>query len=222
MGFIWAIVFMFGGLLLSVVIGTILLNNPFQLMLEGKGLLTGTLDSTGIIKWFIVGLQKPYVRGMVDDGEVTDVFNRDAVFMMSPPQKAEKPAEVKEDGGLTINLTEKEVNTSRFGMWQYPVFLWNGQNKTMITKDFLAKHESDMMARHNIIFLNRKVEQLSEDVKNFARHVVELHRKGKPKLTAGWIIIIVIVLLAVLAWLFAPALIDAFSGVYGTVNNAVN
>ena len=54
---------MMAGLLTSVLLGNLLLKNPFTSMLEGKGLLVLNLDSTGIIRPSIIGLDSPYIKG---------------------------------------------------------------------------------------------------------------------------------------------------------------
>ena len=60
-GFWAGLILLFVGMILSIILGNILLANPFTSMLEGKGLLALNIDSTGIIIPFLIGLQAPYV-----------------------------------------------------------------------------------------------------------------------------------------------------------------
>jgi len=210
-GFAWAMAWFFGGVLLSVVVGSLLLRNPFTIMLEGKGLLAATLDSTGIIRFFNVGLDSPYMKSKDKSVPMEDVFDRDAVFSLAPPVKASKNATWK-DGKLTIELDEEEINKARFGMFHYPVILWNNQLKSIVTKDWLSTLESESFREHGLLYMNRKLEDLTNHVRDFARHIVELTRPKEQWGTGKWITIVVLVIaFIVLAILLAPKLIELIS-----------
>lgn len=207
--------FMFAGLLLGVLIGNLLLKNPFTLMLEGKGILVINLDSTGILRPFIVAVQSPYLFGKVGNRPVQDIFDRAAVMHLAAPKRNEKPAEVKDDGTVKIELSEEKFNQARLAMFHYPVLFWNDQIKSILTKDFLGDREKAAFAEHTVLYLNRKMEELTSVVRDFGRHVVENLKPKSGMSGKTWIIIIVIILVGLLIALFAPAVINTIKGVGG-------
>jgi hypothetical protein len=121
---------MFVGLFTGLVVGNVLLKNPFTLMLEGKGILAVNLDSTGILKFFVLGIRSPYIVGKLWKKMVKDVFDRNTVYNIAAPIKAGVAEWIKKGekkGGLKIELTEEELNKARFGFYHYPVIVYNEQ-----------------------------------------------------------------------------------------------
>ncbi len=106
-GFLWSLAGMFGGILISLVISKLMINNPFSLMLEGNGILTHNIDSTGIIRPFLVAVQSPYIKNIKQG--VNDVFDRNAVYQYATPVKARKPIENLNDGGIRITLDKSQM-----------------------------------------------------------------------------------------------------------------
>lgn len=209
-----AIACMFGGLLCGVLIGNLLLRTPFSLMLEGKGLLTINMDSTGVIRPFITSLQAPYMRGILNRKKVEDVFDRNAVFSLAAPKKAMKKAQIMRDEKtgkeyFVMVLGEEEYNKARFGFLHYPVLIYNEQLSAFLTKDFLSEKESVLFAEHTILYLNKKAEELTSVLRDFARHVVD---SLKPKLELFKnpivIFIIVVIVLVLIAMMF-PSIMQA-------------
>ena len=86
--FLYALIFMAGGLVVSALIGNVLLDTPFRSMLEGKGVLALNIDSTGVIRPFIMSVKSPYVEGMLNNSLKSDVFDRDTVYNLAAPQEA--------------------------------------------------------------------------------------------------------------------------------------
>lgn len=212
---------LFVGLIVSMLVSNKLLTNPFTEMLEGKGILTLNIDSTGVIQPFIVGVHPPYIKGSLNRQPINDVFDRDAVFNLSIPIKNKTPAkqitEGENKGGINITLNEKDYNDGRFALFQYPVLIFNNQIKSIVTKGFLASEEKHSFAEHGVLYLNRKMEELTSAVRDFGRHVVEL---TKPK-EGFWqqnkaIIIIVMILVGLLIILFAPKVMEQLGGVAGS------
>lgn len=200
-----------------------LLKNPFTDMLEGNGILVIRFDSTGIIQPFIMQVQSPFIKGKLNKKPVSDVFNRETVYQMAEPIKLSEKAIIENE---TITVPEKalsisEYNKARFGLYQYPVLVWNDQLKSFITKDWLSEKETMAFATHNILFLNRTLEDLSFSIRNFARHVVETIRPGTNILANKWTWIIVVGFLLVLAAMFAPALIQNFQNLAQTASSAI-
>ena len=135
--------------LLVFIFGNLLLKNPFTEMLEGKGLLILNIDSTGIIRPFICSIEQPYIKGKIGKNIVDDVYDRDSVYnLANAEKKGVAIIENTEEGNkkITITLDETEFNKSRFGLFHYPVLIYNSQVKSLLTKDYLSEKEKDAFA----------------------------------------------------------------------------
>lgn len=199
-----------------------ILKNPFTEMLEGNGILAFNIDSPGIIKPFLLRIPQPYVKGKLGNEEVNDMYDRDAVFQLASAAKDCGTA-TKKDGKILFELDDAEFNRSRFGMYQYPVMIYNSQIKSLITKDFLSNIEKNSFAEHGVLFLNRKIEDLTSVLRDFARHIVELQRPKEGFFTRyPWLIWVVIIGVAIIAILFAKPVyqqvVGAASGATGGSN----
>lgn len=200
---------------LMIFLAGILLKNPFTLMLEGKGLLVFNIDSTGIIRPFVVGIDQPYVFGFLGKQKVHDVYDRDAVMQLAPPDKNGKF--MHKDGKIHIDLTEDQFNKSRYGMYQYPVLIYNAQVKSLLTKDFLSEQEKQSFAEHGVLYLNRKLEELSSIVRDFGRYVVELTKPQSEWYKNKWLWLILVVFGIIMLLLFARPIIDVVMNTAGNV-----
>lgn len=273
-GLMWAIGGLAVGVAISVLISKLMINNPFSLMLEGKGVLCQNIDSTGILRPFIVAVQSPFIKNKKLG--VTDVFDREAVFQYAIPANNRTPLEMLENGGvkltidkkamlqckeakefyevtldpgtyrlidtnpkkgvrrlelrgeaiekvrkatkdnlLVIELSEKEYNSGRFALYHYPALIYNDQLKSIITKDFLAGQEKEAFAEHNALYLNRVMEQLTNAVRDFGRHVVELTRPSGGLMSKWWVWVIIVVFVGILLAMFAGPVITAIKGASG-------
>jgi len=221
-GFIWALAWLAGGLLFTVIIGTLLLRNPFQRMLEGKGILAINMDSTGVLRPFIVSVNSPYIKGKIQGKKILDTFDRKTVFSWAVPQKSTTKATLEDGGGITIKLTEDKYNKARFGFFHYPCIIWNGQINGVITKDFLSEKESGTFAEHGVLYLNRKLEELTSNVRDFGRYVVEMTKPKKSIFESKWTWIILIVFGAIMLAMFAPAIINAIKGVASPASDTLS
>lgn len=229
-GLLGGVGFMLLGLLLSYLIGRLLLDNPFRAMLEGKGLLVIDLNSTGILRPFIMNIDLPYIKGKNAGKHIEDVFDRDAVhyltppteiksvaklekrtFKMSPKKKGDKPLE-REITGVNFFITERDFNNGRFGLNQFPVIIWNSALHSVLTKEFLSMEEKNSFAKHGVLYLNRKVEELTSHMRDFGRYVVDSLRPGLKVDGKKIMLIILIIGVVVLLALFAPKLIAAIKG----------
>lgn len=280
-GFMWSLVGMFVGLLVGVVISKLLIRNAFSDMLEGNGVLALNIDSTGILRPFIVAVQSPYIRNKKMD--VDDIFDRSAVMQLATPEHNRQPLGYLEDGGVRVvlekkamiklkqlnkdgpvgvlelkkgeytilkekkgavvlqltpeamkdlrektkeNLTlleldENEYNKGRFALFHYPVLIYNDQTKSIITKDFLAEQEKAAFAEHGILYLNRKMQELTSVVRDFGRYVVELTKPQSGFFGKWWVWIIIVIFVGILIALFAGPIITAIKGAAGSATGAV-
>jgi hypothetical protein len=197
-------------------------------MLEGKGLIVFNLDSTGVIQPFIVNVTSPYIQGSFKGRVVKDVFDRSSIFQLSVPKIHNTPAKLVNeviDGVPTniikIELTEKKYNENRFAFFHYPALLWNDQLKSFITKDDLSNNEKDTFAEHGVLYLNRKLEELTSVIRDFARYIVELTKPQGSFLGGKLFWIILVVGLVILAAIFAPSIIKTIQGSMGGATNSI-
>lgn len=218
-GFLYGLGFAGCGILLTWGIGTILLKNPFTDMLEGKGLLTIGLDSTGILKPFIISLKSPFIHGKLEGTQINDVFDRNTIFYLQAPKKSENPAVIK-DTTLNLQLTEQEYNRAKFSLYQYPVLIYNEQLHSLVTKEFLGTQESNAFAEHSILFLNRSIEELTARLREFGRYIVESLAPKEPFFKSKWFWIIIIIGGGIILALFAPQIINTFKGSAGLIKDS--
>lgn len=232
-GFVYGILGFLVALIISVFLGSLLLKNPFQDVLEGQGVLFIDMSSTGILQPTIFYVQDEYLRGKLHGSALEDVFDRNAIHHLSFPKKASKmayfvPGEAAAPGKaevppvLRFDFHKEDFNNSRFQLYHLPVVLYNHQLKSVLTKDFFAVKETQAFAKHNILYMNRKVQELVSSLLNFGRYVVE---QTKPKgnfLQSKWVWIIAIVAFAVMAVIFAPSIINTVSGFSGNAGAAVS
>lgn len=224
-------VFMFVGLVTGIIIANVMLYNPFTAMLEGKGLLAMDINSTGIIRTFLVNLKPPYVKGNIGKEKVVDVFDRETVCDLELPRK-EKGLEVPQvkytdDGKLKINIDYEAYNKSRFRMLHYPVLIFNSHLGSLLDKQMISKLEKETFAAHSIIFLNKKVEELTSVLTHFSRQVIELMR---PKSSAfdnpvirGIVIFIIIFAFLAIGYMFLkPMIMGSGSNPFAAATGAID
>lgn len=209
--FMIGMAFFGGGLLISVLVANILLNNPFTTMLEGGGLLAIDISSTGIMRPFICTVEQPYIKGKIGNENITDIYDRDTVLQLANPQQAGKV--IIKDNKISVTLNEDEFNRARFGLFQYPVLIFNGQVKSLLTKDFLSESEKKSFAEHGILYLNRKLEELTGVVRDFGRYIVELTKPQENWFAKRpWAIWLIIIAIIIMILLFAGPVIKQFMG----------
>jgi hypothetical protein len=226
-GFMYSLAFLMGTLLLCTLIANLLLSNPFTKMIEGGGILLLDISSTGIIRPSTIRVQSPYIYGKIGKTEVKDVFDRATVHNIAAPQQFKSGMKYITDennpkkGGISIELSEDEYNKARFGFWQYPCLIWNDQIKSLVTKDFLGEQEKATFAEHGLLYLNRKMEELTSVVRDFGRYIVELTKPQKGLFSGKtWMWIIIIIVFIILAALFAKPIWQAITGASGSAIQA--
>jgi hypothetical protein len=216
------LLFMGLGLAIGVLIGAIMLNNPFQLILEGQGVLCIDLNSTGILRPFVMRVKQPFIEGKIDNELATDVFDRECVFSLAAPVAAGRVQQGEGKDGITrvaIVLSEDDYNKARFGMFHFPTIIYNSQIRSIISKDWFAEKEKGAFAEHGILYLNRKLEELTSATRDFGRYVVE-SLKPKSLSLPSWTWVVVIIILAILAFMFAPNILQALGGAKTAVTGA--
>jgi len=218
-GWLWGIGAYLITMLIAIMCGSLLLNNPFTDMLEGKGLLAVNLDSTGIMRFFIIGVKSPFVTGKIDGKQIQDAFDRNTVMQMGVPVKTPASAYKQEGGKITLELDTGLYNQARFAFAHYPVLIWNNQVKSFLTKDFLADQEKIIFAEHGVLYLNRLMEELTSLVRDFGRYVVELTKPASSIFANKWFWIILIIGGGIMLAIFAPSIIAAIKGTTATATS---
>jgi hypothetical protein len=225
LGFLWAMGTMGLGLAISVLLANTMLKNPFSSMLEGAGVLAINIDSTGILNPFIMSVKSPYIEGVLNGTLRSDVFDREAVFNLAAPHKAGIVQQgIGSDGKVRIALilSEEDYNKGRFAMFHYPVILFNEQLNSIITKDWFSDQEKQGFAEHQVLYLNRKMEELTSVVRDFARYVVESLKPNKPfEIKPIWIIILIAVVIIILLVVFGPSILPTLKGAAGSVTQGI-
>lgn len=212
-GFLWSLAFLGAGLLINTIISAMLIKNPFTQMVEGKGILAINMDSTGILTPFILAVNPPFLKGKIFNKNINDVFDRSTVLQIAQPIQNKTPAKPNEEGGIDIKLDREKYNLGRFALFHYPVIIWNEQINSILTKDFFAEKEKDAFSEHGVLYLNRKMEELTSAVRNFGRYVVELTKPDKFKMTPiKWVILAIIIAGGIVLFMFAPSIIKVIKG----------
>lgn len=226
--------FLFGNMIVGLLImlvavivfsllGTMLLRNPFTMMMEGKGLMAINMDSTGIIRPFIVSLQRPFITGRLGKKQVRDVFDRATVTQITAPEIAKEPATVSDDGTIKFEIPQKLYNQARFALYHYPVVLYNEQVNSIITKDMLSEGEKAIFAEHMVLYLNRKIEELTSQVRDFSRYVVESLKPKDSIWGNKWLwTVIIIAAIIIMAIMFGPLVFNAVTKASGGAGNAIS
>lgn len=216
LGFLWALVIMLICMIVSIFAASLLLKNPFSSLLEGSGLLFLDINSTGVIQPFIMQLDSPFLVGKKGKKEIRDIYDRETVGYLAKPIINIKKAEITKEGGLKIELTERQINDGRFAMFQWPVIFYNSSLSTIITKDFLSKMEKDSFAEHLALYLNHVMNELSGFIRDFGRYIVELQKPSKSWLQSKWVIVVVVALVILLIILFSGPVITTIQGFFGS------
>lgn len=222
LGFLLSFVCMGVGLLLSAFIANKMLDNPFRSMLEGKGVLALNIDSTGIIRPFIMAVRPPYVEGKINNKLASDVFDRETVYNLAAPQEVGMVQQGRgkdDEVRIALILSEKEYNMGRFALFHFPVIIFNEQINSILTKDFLSEQEKQGFAEHQVLYLNRKMEELTSVIRDFGRYVVESLKPKSFKISSTWVIIIVIVVIIILLVIFAPSIIPTLQKTAGGITS---
>jgi len=229
---IWfGIAFMLGGMLISVIIANMLLNNPFRAMLEGKGLMMLDINSTGIMQPYIMRLELPFIKGNKGDKEIKDTFDREKIVNLAPPISCKKTtAKLDKEGGVSIDLEtlklEKEkLNQSRFAFFHFPVILYNSVIKSVVDKNFLSENEQEAFTDHLAYHLLNSLEETSNTLRHLTRYVAEQLRPVQQLFKNKWVLVLVIVIvlifIGVLVWKGAPMFSNAFASSAERVADAV-
>lgn len=219
------------GIIICAVMSNKLLHHPFSALVEGSGIVTLDVNSTGIIGCFISQMSNPpKIIGIMNRlKHVTDVYERDLVHTLFVPYKGVlvDAVEVDVDSGehigkcQVLKMPEKNDYNKLFSFEGKPTFIYNRNLDMYVGKDYLSRMETESTLQHSINHLLNLGKHLSENVDPFARYVVEMTRPKKSWLSGKmkWILIaIIVIMIVVLLAMFAPSFIGGIqSGMQGLV-----
>jgi len=231
---IYLVIALMASLLVAVILiimGGRMLRHPFISMLEGKGLLSMILDSTGLVGLFNVVVDAPRMKGIFPVKgveEVEDTYNTDLMHRLFVPRDAKltKAVSFKHDdnGNVVVDRyvdvlvlpTGDEKYDHLFSLENRPTFIYNKVIGKFMSRDGLAKFEKDLMLKHNALNILRKVQEIDVNFRNFARYTGELLKPEKKGIFANpiikYILIgLVVLMIIVIMMLFLPAFLESGS-----------
>lgn len=230
------IAYWLGAVVLMAAVGHFFIfNEPIIRMLEGQGYLVLSLDSAGLILPGLARPHPPWLTAIFGKSEFETTFDRELVHYITnnvPTQSREftisKKVKVKEKvDGKDVEI-EKEVTKkylayimdaddyikAKFSDGTRPVLLLNRVTETFYTKEFLATQEGQTYSHHLLIYQNRKLEELTKLFRDFQRYVSDQFKPMGGLLDSPWIRwVIIIIIIAIMAYLFWPAIQKMISGV---------
>lgn len=213
-------------------VGNRLLRHAFTSMLEGKGLLTFILDSTGFISSFNTKVDAPKMHGLLhrpNKPEIEDIYDTDLLHRLFVPKDAtlsEATTFVKNEETGELVFGEKvnvlvlpknsEEHETKFSFEARPVFIFNKVMDKFLSRDALAKFEKDLEIKHNALNILDKIIEIDTSFRNFGRYVGENIKPIKKSIFGSpmfkYIIIgIVIVMIIIIMLMFVPGLLQAGS-----------
>lgn len=222
-GFIIAMLALFMTIPIMALLGSIMISHPLRKLIEGKGMLTMTWDSTGVIETFNVNADPPFVRGIFNKKTRETMFDREIVNYLLPPQDGKLVeatminAQGKAVGKRKVLLmpTNEEKPDYLFSFGSYPTFIYNKNLGNFLQKSLLSDFETNTFVKHMVLHLLKKTEELSIHVRDFARYVVEATRPKKKFWDTSniWFWVILGIAILVIAALIGPMVLQAFSGI---------
>jgi len=225
-GIIYSIIVWVLFVIIGMLIFSALTRHPLMQLIQGEGMLALTLDSTGVIEPFIIKANPPFIKGRIGRKEVSSLFDRPTVFYMKNPKDARIDFKEEDENFKTYNLKVPKGKESQitYAFQQYPTFIYNKNLGALMTKDSLAKMETEGIIKHLVLYLKVKTEELTSIMRDFARYVIEM-TKPKTSMFAGKsriiIILVIIAVVIILIALFAPSIINIIGPALSTGQSAM-
>lgn len=217
-----------GGVLIAI--GSHMLNHPMIKMIEGKGLLTFILDSTGLIGVFNVVVNAPRLLGKrpgmknvdLDETYDVDIMHR-LVFPKGAPltkgymmSKDDQDRPVFEEKMVLVLPDEEKKHDMLFRFESSPVFIYNKVMGQFISRNLLANNEKDMQLKHSSLNILYKLQSIGDQFRDFGRYAGELTKPKPAGLFAKmpwlkWVLIGVVILVIIMVIImFVPGFTKGF------------
>lgn len=214
-----------------IFVGSRWLRHAFTDMLEGKGLLTFILDSTGVLGSFNTRVMTPKMQGVFPQkgmAPVEDIYDSDLLYRLMVPKDAgfSKAVSFSKDEEGKIVLGEEvdvlvlpkadESSKVLFRFENRPVLIFNKAMNKYLSRDALAKYEKDIEIKHNALNILRKVQETDISFRNFGRYIGENIKPMKRGIFGSplmkWVIYgAIIALIVFIILLFVPGFLSAGS-----------
>lgn len=217
---ITAIGISFFALLIFAFIGTILLAHPLISYLEGNGYNVWDLNSTGVIRNFVVAPKLPMIQGRHNGENIERIFDRETIWYLGNPETA---LSKKVPEGLLLFLPNSMMPSANFMANGHPTLIWNSNMNSFMTKELLSSFETNSFIRHIVLDLLKKQEDIRFNLRDFVRYVVNSLRPKIGFLESNpWIIwVVVVALIALLGYFMWPSLSTLFGGAVSNAGNVI-
>lgn len=232
----YVLISVMAGILTAVILmlfGIKLLRHSFTDMLEGKGLLTLVLDSTGVIGSFNVKVKTPKLEGFPNKNmpPIEDTYDMDLLHRLMVPKTVgmtkaisfKKDLETEEITlGETVDvlvLPKQEGKYDNTFMFENrPVFVFNKVMNKFLSRDALSLYEKDIEIRHNALNILKAIQETARDFKTFGRYIGENIKPKKSSIFASPIIKYILIgavvfFILILVMMFIPGILSATSNI---------
>ncbi len=224
-----------GGIIIAI--GSRMLRHPLISMLEGKGLLTFILDSTGLISAFNVVVNAPRLLGKrpgmknieLDETYDVDIMHR-LVFPKNAPltkgymmSRDEQGRPIFEEKMVLMLPDEEKKHDTLFRFESSPVFIYNKVMGQFISRNQLANNEKDMQLKHSSLNILYKLQSIADQFRDFGRYAGELTKPKQSGLFAKmpwlkWVLIgAVILVIIMIIVMFIPGFTKGFGNLGGNI-----
>jgi hypothetical protein len=213
-----------------IAIGNKILRHPIITMIEGKGLLSMILDSTGLIGCFNVIVNAPKMMGKKpgENLELDETYDVDIMHRIIFPKDAPlvQGFEINRDeitgktflkNKMILVLPDDETkHDTLFQFESRPVFIYNKVMGQFLSRNMLAKNEKHMQLKHSSLNILYKLATLGDVFRDFGRYAGELTRPKPKGLFARWpwlkwvLIGLVILIIVMIIFMFIPGFSKSF------------
>lgn len=204
-------------LLVCMIASNKLTNHEFRDMLEGKGIITVKLESTGVFDFRVLQVANGRIFGDLWGKKVNEPYNPELLYTLYAPENHKDGyAVVKAKDGKDLLWMDLSVFRSyKFGFKQYPMLVYNSVTKTLLTKGDLGDIEK-IIASHNVFVANERAKDLNKSLLDFSRAVVDKEFSLKNVELGKWLIYLLIGgIIAFFVW-------QLFKGGGGAISDAVS
>lgn len=194
------------GMVIMIFAGTYIYRHPMMAVTEGDGILGITMDSTGVMTPFLLKVSTPYLTANMGGEQIRTTFDRQTVnYLMNPKQGT---IAYGPDKRLQISMDEAEYKNNIMNLGGIPTIIYNKHMGAFVSKEMLSTGETEAFVQHLVLHLNRRTDELSSSVRDFARYIVEQTRPKAAFWTQTWFFaVIIIVIIIGLAIFLGPQLL---------------
>lgn len=194
------------GMVIMIFAGTFIYRHPMMGVIEGDGILGITMDSTGVMTPFLLKVATPYLTSKLDGEAVRTTFDRQTVNYLMNPKKG--TIAYGDDGKLHLTLDQAEYKNDIMNLGGIPTLFYNKHMGAFMSKEMLSKHETETFVQHLVLHLNRRTDELSSNVRDFARYIVEQTRPKSAFWAQPWFIgVVIIVIIIAVAVTMGPQIL---------------